>query len=212
MSERLDLIKSLIVPARIIADVGCDHGLIAEYCLRSGLAERIIASDISEKCLQKALDRLGGEKNVEFKCCDGLCYDCDEAIIAGMGGMLIAEIVRKAKAKPATLIVGPHTDHFALRTELLSLGYGIDSDIPIYDRGKFYAVIRATIGGGTTELSGLQLLFGKDCALPSAALTKRLKHLYAVYSVAPRQNADRLKNVIAAMRLQGIAPEPNDIV
>ncbi|MDE6293893.1 MAG: class I SAM-dependent methyltransferase, partial [Clostridiales bacterium] len=66
MSERLDLIKSLIVPAKIIADVGCDHGRIAEYCANSGVAELVIASDISGKCLQKARTLLGDKSNVKF--------------------------------------------------------------------------------------------------------------------------------------------------
>ena len=45
---RLEAIKSLIEPADAIADVGCDHGLIAEYCAKSGMAKNVIASDISE--------------------------------------------------------------------------------------------------------------------------------------------------------------------
>ncbi|MCH5153996.1 MAG: SAM-dependent methyltransferase [Clostridiales bacterium] len=204
MSKRLDLIKSLIVPSGVIADVGCDHGLIAEYCL--DIADRVIASDISEKCLQKARDRLSHASNVTFICCDGLGYECDEAIISGMGGILIARLLREAKSLPKTLIVSPHRDEGLVRTTLIELGYGIDRDIPIYDKNKYYSVIRADKESGVKELSHLQTLFGVDCDKPSDALARRLNQLYATYSLAPDANSQRLSDVTAAMRLQNITP------
>lgn len=207
MSGRLDVISSLIVPARVIADVGCDHALIAKYCADSGLAERVVASDISEKCLQKARDLLDYADNVAFTCCNGLGYDCDEAVIAGMGGLLISEILRTAKALPKTVILCPHRDEDCVRTALIALGYGIDADIPITDRGRFYSVMRAVQGGGRRNLDKLQILFGADCGQANPVLRARLKKLYATYMRAPRQNAERLKNVVAAMLLQGIAPD-----
>ena len=202
MSKRLDLIKSLVIPTRVIADVGCDHGLIAEYCLTK--ADNVIASDISEKCLQKARIKLAGANNVTFVCCDGLGYECDEAIISGMGGMLIAQILRAAAVLPKTLILSPHRDSGLVRRTLLELGYGIDRDIPIYDRNKFYSVIRADKDGGAKELSHLQIVFGLDCATPNEDLRRRLAQLYAVYSRAPDANKQQLYDVTAAMRLQNM--------
>ena len=206
MSERLDLIKSLIVPSRVVADVGCDHGLIAEYCAKSGIAESVIASDISEKCLQKAKTLLSGMPNVRFVCCDGLGYDCDQAVIAGMGGMLVCDILRSAHSLPKTLIASPHRDSGSVRSTLIELGYGIDRDIPIFDRNKFYYVIRADKTCGERQLTELQITFGKDCTVPNAALSKRLRQLYTIYSVAPEQNSARLKVITEAMKLQNIQP------
>lgn len=204
MSKRLDLIKSLVNPSRVIADVGCDHGLIAEYCTTK--AERVIASDISEKCLQKARARLAGATNVTFVCCDGLGYECDEAIISGMGGILIAQILRAAAFLPKTLILSPHRDGGLVRSTLLELGYGIDRDIPIYDRNKFYSVIRADKDCGARELSHLQTVFGLDCATPNAELQRRLSQLYAVLMLSPDANKQQLSDVTAVMRLQNMQP------
>lgn len=204
MSERLDLIKSLIVPEKVIADVGCDHGLIAEYCASSGIAEQVIASDISEKCLQKAKARLGTQANVRVVCCDGLKYECDEAVISGMGGILICQILRSADRLPKTLIVSPHRDGALVRATLIELGYGIDRDIPIFDRGKFYSVIRADLECTVNQLSDLQLKFGMDCDKPSLALKTRLEQLYKIYSVAPEKNSQVLSDITAAMLLQGV--------
>lgn len=207
MSERLDLIKSLVLPADVIADVGCDHGRIAEYCAKRVPCKTVIASDVSDKCLLKAKTLLSGYNNVEFKCCDGIAYECDEAVIAGMGGILIADIIRAATVKPKTLILSPHRDHYVLRKTLCELGYGIDRDIPINDRGKFYAVIRAVMGGGNNKLSEIQMLFGAECDVPSEALRTHLKKLYSTYSVAADKNKVKLDQVVAAMRLQNVAPD-----
>ncbi len=205
MSGRLDVIRSLIVKADVVADVGCDHGKIAEYCATCGLCGRVIASDVSDVCLDKARKRLSGSGNVSFVCCDGLCYDCDEAVIAGMGGLLISDILRAAHSLPQTLIVCPHRDEYTLRKTLISLGYGIDRDIPTADRGKYYSVIRAILGSGTTDLDEIRLEFGAYCDRPNAALATRLKKLYDVYMRAPTANAARLEKVTAAMRLQGMS-------
>lgn len=204
MSERLDLIKSLIVPSDVIADVGCDHGLIAEYCVTSGIAGYVIASDISEKCLQKARMRLKGATNVSFICCDGIKYECDQAIIAGMGGILISQILCSATSLPKTLLLSPHRDAALVRTTLLNLGYGIDRDIPIYDRNKFYYVIRADRDCQTRQLTDMQIKFGVCCASPDDALKRRLLQLYNTYSVAPEANRQILNDIKDVMQLQKI--------
>ncbi len=204
MSGRLDCIISLIEPSGIIADVGCDHGLVAQYCAESGIAEKVIASDISEKCLKKAEDLLRDADNVEFICCDGIRYYCDEAIISGMGGILISEILRSAQTLPNTVIAVPHRDGGTLRRTLLELGYGIDRDVPIWDKDKFYSVIRAKKCGGVTRLTELQIEFGAECEIPSQALSAYLIKLRDTYMRAPHVNAERLKSVSAALRLQGV--------
>ncbi|MCH5165066.1 MAG: SAM-dependent methyltransferase [Clostridiales bacterium] len=201
---RLDVIKSLILPAERIADVGCDHAIIAEYCINSGYFKNVIASDISEKCLQKAKVRLGSAKNATFYCCDGLGYECDEAVIAGMGGLLISEILVKAKTLPQTLIVCPHRDEYTVRKTLVSLNYRIDCDIPIEDRKKHYSVIRAVKCEVAKALDELQLHFGVNYKTPNAALKSRLVKLRKAYMNAPRQNADKLDLIDRALKFQDV--------
>lgn len=209
MSGRLELIKSLILPAPVIADVGCDHGLIAEYCIKSVLGERVIASDIGEKCLDKAKARLSGIENVEFVCCDGISYDCDEAIIAGMGGLTIVDILISAKKLPETAIVSPHRDGESVRRTLLKLGYCIERDIPVLDRNRYYEVIRATLhGDGVRAPNDVRMLFGTEIDTPSAALKVHLRRLYNTYMLAPDKNAARLKLIKEAMCLQGMEQNP----
>jgi len=200
----LDTVKSLIVAADTIADVGCDHGKIAEFCAKSGLARRVIASDISDSCLDKARKRLSDAPNVTFLLCDGIDYECDEAVIAGMGGLLVCDILANAECKPKTLVLCPHRNGYDVRKTLFALGYGIDRDEAVCDRGKFYSVIRAVRGENVCELTELQLLFGKHCATPNAVLREWLIKLYGTYAVARSANASKLENVAAALEMQGV--------
>ncbi|MCH5161100.1 MAG: SAM-dependent methyltransferase [Clostridiales bacterium] len=200
---RLDAVCSLIIPAGTIADVGCDHGIVARYLSdNSGLCEQVIASDISEQCLNKAKAALGGRCNVRFVLCDGICYDCDEAVIAGMGGVLIAEILKKAKPLPNTLVLCPHRNSEEVRTALTELGYCIERDMIVKERGKFYFVLRASKGAEHTPLTELQILFGKHYDEKNAILQEYLTKQYNTYAVAPEQNKLKLDAIKAAIAAQ----------
>lgn len=204
MTDRLSAICSLVSPAPIIADVGCDHGSVASYCLGNRLAEKVIASDVSEACLGKAKRLIGERSDVEYVLCDGIRYECDEAIIAGMGGMLISRILREAHALPQTLILSPHTDFYECRRTVIELGYGIDRDISVEERKKYYAVIRAVKGGGRRALDDLELMFGAELNTPSQALAAHLLKLYNTYMLAPEKNSAKLSAVQAALIRQGV--------
>lgn len=208
MTGRLAVIGSLVKPAATIADVGCDHGKIAEYCIHSGLCERVIASDISEKCLNKARKRIGEAGNVSYKVCDGIDYECDEAVIAGMGGMLIVDIIKNAAARallPRTLIICAHRDTDAVRRTLNALGYRIDADLLAEERGKLYFVLRAVPGEQT--LGELQYLYGVHYAEDCELLKTYLKRSYNVLMLAPEQNSVKLEALTTAMRAQGMTVE-----
>lgn len=204
MSTRLAVIESLIEPADIIADVGCDHGRIAMYCVKNRLANKVIASDISEKCLQKAKQLLSGETGTSFICCDGICYDCDQAIIAGMGGRTIIDILSTAKSLPSTVILSPHRDTDMVRRTIIGLGYGIDRDVPLVDRNKFYSVIRGKLGYETKELSELQIAFGLECDKQNVELRDWLLSQYTVCLRAPHRNKEKIEKLISALLLQGV--------
>ena len=52
--KRIDTLCSLLAPAKVFADVGCDHGYCTEYMLENGLCEKAIFSDVSKGSLAKA--------------------------------------------------------------------------------------------------------------------------------------------------------------
>lgn len=164
MTKRLETLFALVTPCKILADVGCDHGFIAKAALDKGVAEKIIISDISEKCLEKAKKLLEpyGDK-VSSYVCDGLsAYEGvpDVAFIAGMGGDEITSIIGALEILPEKFVLSPQKNSYKVRKILIEKGYAITADFTFKD-GKFYDAIAAE-KGEAKFYNEKELYFGKD--------------------------------------------------
>ena len=161
--SRLDVLFDLISQGKVFADVGCDHGYIAEMVLKSNKYEKVILSDISSKSLEKAVNLLQGYGDrVKFIVSDGFSsYDelPDEAIIAGMGGEEIVKIL-SGKILPNKLVLAPQKNTYKVRRLLLDSGYKILKDFTFYSQGKFYDAIKAE--KGEDFYTPDELIFGRD--------------------------------------------------
>lgn len=159
--KRLEAVCSCLVPCRVFADIGCDHGLVAKYALDNRLAGEVIATDVSAACLSKAQSLLAGYDNVTFCLGDGLTplkgKKADFIVIAGMGGRLIAEIL--AEKPRATLVLQPQSDAPRLRAYLSEADYVFEADFTAYEQNRFYDVMKL-VRGKAPPLSELQLRFG----------------------------------------------------
>jgi len=193
--KRLEAIFSLINPCVVFVDIGCDHGLIAEYAL--GYAKKIIASDISEKCLSKARKLLSVHQNVYFVVSDGfknIKDSADLAVIAGMGGHTIVDILADYfiafnNSAKTQLIVQPQSEACLVRKFLSENGYLITDDLIACDSGKFYEVIKAK--SGQEKLSEMQLKYGKfykqKCNLLKQKLQLHLSRLKSYKQTSENQ-------------------------
>lgn len=81
----------------VVADIGTDHGFVAKLLSESNFAEKVIATDISEKSLSK-LEKLienHNLKNIETRVGNGLepIEKADVTVIAGMGGFEIIKML-----------------------------------------------------------------------------------------------------------------------
>ncbi len=117
LSERLSACAKLVREGASLADIGCDHGYIPVYLCEKGYIKSAVACDINEKPLNSC-KALVAQYNLEnkIKCVlsDGFeniaSDDFDDALIAGMGGELIADILsRCAYIKSKHLIINPMT-------------------------------------------------------------------------------------------------------
>ena len=163
MTKRLQIILSHLSPCYKFADVGCDHGYIAKAMLDEGKAQRVVVSDISAPSLKKAESLLlpYGE-SVKAVVCDGLALvddDCDQVLIAGMGGEEIISILSSAPFKPQRLVLQPMKNADKLRKSLLVSGYRILKDY-IFKDSKFYVLIVATLG--EDSYTDDEIFFGRD--------------------------------------------------
>ena len=149
MTDRLNKIFSLLPSCEVFADIGCDHGYIAKAMLKSGKCQKVIIADISSKCLEKAQNLLKDEINLGS--CESVVSNgfdkvncCDLALIAGMGGQEIVDIIKRANAQnklPDKLILQPMKNCDIVRSVAVENGYKIVFDKVFKSGKKFYNII-----------------------------------------------------------------------
>lgn len=156
LSNRLMAIANRVKPDSIIADVGTDHGYIPVYLAKKGLIKKGYAMDISQGSLEKAVANIKAyrvEDTVIPLLSDGLKelndWTVNTLIIAGMGGMLIRNILMDSMSKLEninTMILSPHLDTPVVRKTIHSLGFCIDNEDIIYEDQKYYPIIECKKG------------------------------------------------------------------
>lgn len=169
LSKRLRTIVDMTMTCRIAADIGTDHGFVPMALLREKRAEKCIAADIRTGPLERAREHIaaaGLQDSCEFRLGPGLqVLAKDEAeliIIAGMGGLLIRDILLEGKEKlgaAGQLVLSPHTEVPAVRRTLETLDFHIEDEAVVLEEEKFYTVISA-LPGAASPLSEEELLYG----------------------------------------------------
>ena len=167
MNDRLSSIFDAIPPCKIFADIACDHGYIAYAMLNSGKCERAYISDISAKSLVKAeklLSAFIAEKRAESFVSDGFdnLPKADTALIAGVGGALITDILDRAKKAgklPENLILQPMKHCDRVRRFAVGLSYKIEKDFTVSADGQFYDII--VLKKGKDSLTPEEAEFGR---------------------------------------------------
>ena len=155
--NRLKCIISLLYGGGRLLDIGTDHAYLPAYCVGNGLFESAIVSDINDGPLEKARKTIlenGLDGKIKVIKSDGfrsLPENCaDEVVIAGMGGILIAEILAEApwlKKEGVHLVLQPMTHAEDIRLFLSENGFSILSEKACAEGGKPYCVISAEYSG-----------------------------------------------------------------
>ncbi|MDU1399650.1 class I SAM-dependent methyltransferase [Finegoldia magna] len=154
--RRLEEIINLVEDNSIVADIGTDHGIVPYELIKSNKAKKVIASDISEKSLDKLrekLDYLDEPEKIILNVSDGLDnlneYQVDTVIISGMGGNLIVDILNKNidVAKSANcLILGANNSLSVLRKFLHDNSFEIIEEVDLFENDKYYQIIKVKVG------------------------------------------------------------------
>ena len=161
LSRRMLKIIELIPPCDLLADVGCDHGMVGISALIQNKTKKVIFIDISQPSLKKA-ENLARQYSMLDKCefvvGDGLCgkkVDC--AIIAGMGGKEILKILENSAEKPQYLLLNPMRNTDTVREKIVE-DYRVSYDEKFLDK-KFYDLM--FLVRGSDELSTLEIKYGR---------------------------------------------------
>lgn len=152
ISLRLKAIASMVDKCDICADIGTDHGYIPIYLIENKICSKVIATDINKEPLNRAKENIMRKKyddRIDFRLGSGLdTLDKGEvciAIIAGMGGNLIKDIIEKDIEKFKELkylIVQPVQNVDVLREYIYKKGFNIIEEKICFEDNKFYEIIK----------------------------------------------------------------------
>lgn len=152
ISKRLKTIATQ-VKYRSIIDIGTDHGYVPIYLCQLDKVDYAIAADINSGPLEKATQNINQYKFANkittvlsngFQSIDRVV---DTAVIAGMGGNLIIDILKNNYTdKLKQIVVQPQLDIYDVRKFLHTIGFSIDNEEMIIEQNKYYNIISAIKG------------------------------------------------------------------
>lgn len=160
LTDRLQFMADFVEKGHSVADIGTDHGLLPMYLYEQGISPKVIMCDISEPSLSKARQLAGAfaGENVLFRAGDGISVlragEVDDVIIAGMGGILISDIItcdlEKARGFKK-FILQPRNKEALLRYNLEKSGFLVEGNALVREGKRICEVIVATPGDSEVQ-------------------------------------------------------------
>lgn len=195
LKGRLGLIAEKIPSCKILCDVGTDHAYIPVYAVLNGICGKALATDLKKgpiEIAERNIKQYNLQNNIETRIGYGLDavygHEMDVVVIAGMGGILIQEILSQQliKAKKAKLLIlQPMNGIEILRKWLSENGFDITDEAMAAEGSKLYNVICSVWTGEKIQLDdfenyiGSKLINNSDPLLKEY-LVKRLRQLEVI--------------------------------
>lgn len=155
---------SMVPPCELVWDVGCDHGYVPIRLIQQGVCSRAVASDVRDGPLSRArenIKNLGLEDKITAVISDGLSAGVEGAntlIIAGMGGELTIDILRRGRERAAAIdwiLLQPQSHLEDVRRYIESERYLIVDEDMILEDGKYYPMMlikKSGAAGGSKKV------------------------------------------------------------
>lgn len=149
---RLRALAALTLPALPVADVGTDHGLLLQLLRAGGGVPLAIGIDVARAPLEATRLRLeiAADPGIELRLARGLAGlepgEVGTVVIAGMGGLKIAEILEAeppVRASIQRFVLGPNDHLRALRLALGPLGLAIVDERIVWERDRPHTLLVA---------------------------------------------------------------------
>jgi tRNA (adenine22-N1)-methyltransferase len=169
---RLLAVAQKIPECHTLIDIGTDHAYVPVYAVQKKICQRAFASDLRSgpvKAAQKNISKYGLAEHIKTSIGNGLepleVGDSDVIVIAGMGGLLISEIIQGShlKAEAAVMLVlQPMNAADVLRSWLCENGFAILGEALAEDDDKIYNIICSKWSGTNTNIDEFSCFFGFD--------------------------------------------------
>ncbi|MDO4744358.1 MAG: class I SAM-dependent methyltransferase [Clostridia bacterium] len=219
LNPRLLKIAELVSNCESLADIGTDHGYIPIYALLKGTAKSAIASDINKGPIKRAKKNVlafGLADKISLRVGPGLTTveagEAETIVIAGMGGILISDILEESKKTVSLakqLILQPMTAEKELREYLCTNNFTIEEEILVAEEEKIYNIICVS-PGGRTEYSSKELVLGRGLENTSPMLFEEYKRRILTkleIKLAGLSKSDLDKNKAEAHRVRQLIEE-----
>ena len=191
LDPRLSLVASFVRQGSALADIGTDHAYLPVYLVETGRCPRAVASDLRKGPLANAGQTVrehGLESRIATVLSDGLdalAPNCaDDVVLAGMGGILIAELLSRAAwlRDPAVQIIAQPMSHAEdVRRFFFQNGFSLDREACARDGRHCYVAMAAHYTGEPTVPSPALpyggLLFGQTDEAAARYLHQQLLRL-----------------------------------
>ena len=156
LTNRLYTIAKQVQEGASVADIGTDHGYVPVYLIQNHIAKKIIATDIHQgplKIAQNTIAEYGLQSYIELRLGNGLEVispgEVDTVIVAGMGGLLIRNILSQHIETARTIhrfILQPMNAQAELREWLLKNAFKIIHEELAMEGQRIYEIIVAENG------------------------------------------------------------------
>lgn len=175
LTPRLQTIADLIDGGETVADIGTDHAYLPLYLLDQKKCKKAIASDIGIgplKRAEKTVKKYHMENSFSLRLGSGLetvtlSDNADIIVIAGMGGMVIADILENSidiVKNAKQIILQPMTMAGVLREYLYKTALGTIDEKLAFENNKVYNIISISINNDETPktLTPIESYIGKS--------------------------------------------------
>lgn len=220
LSKRLEMVANFIDNNdKSVIDIGCDHGLLSIYLANKFKNLKIIASDVNKNALDNAkknITKCGLNDRIETRLGSGISVinnndNIDTIVVAGMGTNTIVEFLKCSRDKLVNvnkIIIQSNTDLYFLRKNMVSMGYFIDDEELVVDKGIIYTIIKFVKGKMKYSYKELYLgpilisknsdLFVEKCMKELNNMKKILKNIskgHYLYKLKLKKNIRILENI-----------------
>ena len=196
-----------------LADIGSDHAYLPTYLVQKNEVEFAVAGEVVKGPFEIAKNHVAQanlKENIQVRLANGLAAienvdKIDTIVIAGMGGILISEILEAGKGKLSSvkrLILQANNHGDTLRQWLIEHQFVIKAEQILLEAGKFYEII---VAEPTTNenpvLSANDLLFGPFLSKEKSVIfqqkwQKELNTLNKIIDRLPDEQTEKREEVL----------------
>lgn len=172
LSPRLTQIAACISPCRCVADIGTDHAYLPAALCLDDICQTAIAADVRPGPLRRAaatVKRYELESRISLRLGNGTAPlspgEADTIVIAGMGGLMIAQIIRQGLPvirSASKLILQPMTAVAELREFLSVSGFTITGEYLAKEDTKIYNILTADNTPASRPLTPAECYLGRE--------------------------------------------------